>query len=780
MRTHLDQPLLLRGKIVHKDGFAADRYVLIRDGIVEAVSRRRPPRSSDALLVETGGNDWIFPGLIDLHTHADKNVLPIWEHNKGFFNNRFQWRGDEDYRREINGVFNAAKTEVSRNVIPAFAEIQALAGGTTTLQETWDLDSAIGDGENPLLCRGTGDCSDFGLNRRNRILSVVDFFRPNKKATKAKLANKYGTDDKIIDLYASSRLEGKLQATLVHLAEGRSGFGNHVGEVDSYSRIEWETLKEHPCMRDPAEVLKSPFGIIHGCAIDAHNREDIAFLRDRGISVIWSPVSNLLLYGDTLEVEPLLREGINVVLGSDWSPSGSKHVWDEAKFARFLFNAAGANISDVQIFQMVTANASRAVGLSSLGNISPGCFADFFILRSPLETDNAMEVFFGTSDRDVYGVFVGGRPLYGDREFLSRFNLQLQSLPSVEGHSVENKAVHLPDHVDVSIEADVGHLEAALKKQGVKRSNLLASSDTPYCRRMAKLKKYAIDYGWSILRQRRRQRKGSEHESINILVPPDAVRVWRGFQKKVPGFDREAFVDKLKSLFIPSVAPFQSPLGLTAYIPAIIPAGVPLGTPDEIAIVFYESQKAYSDGFSTLAGRAYGDLHSTVFEFSEDAFRSTSAWPVLFSNKIDAGQPYHLFSNMADWQNGHVNVLVATRTAKITSEVFHQRLAETVAQVQRERPSGLEAAIFVATDDYLCYWELWDSRDSGVWEEKRRTVGSATTLISEFTEPHVDVAAKAIVASSDLFGSDAGLGDVEAPVAFNVQFSRRCDIERLT
>src|SRR4029453_7960210 len=100
-------------------------------------------------------------------------------------------------------------------------------------------------------------------------------------------------------------------------------------------------------------VRSSPLTLIHGCGIDTRNPEHLRFLRERDISIVWSPVSNLLLYGDTLDVETLLAEGINVALGSDWSPSGSKHAWDEAKFARFYLDAIGSLVSDQQIFQMV-------------------------------------------------------------------------------------------------------------------------------------------------------------------------------------------------------------------------------------------------------------------------------------------------------------------------------------------------------------------------------------------------------------------------------------------
>lgn len=517
MKHKPKHPLLLRGKIVQADGSAVDRYVLInKDGIIEAVSRRRPPQSDDALVIETGGNDWIFPGLLDLHSHTDKNVMPIWEHDRGFFSNRFVWRADEDYKQQIGGVSYAVKERLSKEVagpaMAAFAELQAICGGTTTLQESWDLDDNMASGENPLLCRGTGDASDLHLPPERRIPSVTDFFKPNKSHDRVREAvNKYKKPaTKPIDEYVRDRDAENLQATLVHLAEGRSGFGAKQEEpgMDSYTRLEWETFMSHESMRDPEKVRSSSLALIHGCGIDVHDPEHVKFLRERNVSIIWSPVSNLLLYGDTLEVEPLVDAGINVALGSDWSPSGSKHVWDEAKNARFLFQAMRSPVSDVQLFQMVTTAAARALGLDNVGRIAPGCLGDFFILRSPLESDNAMEVFFRTDDRHVRAVIVGGLPIYGARRFLEPFDLELQDLPRVEGSAVEGKAVHLPPCVKVEVERDIDQLEKAFKKHGVYRSNLLVSSDTPYQHRMKKLEIYMTRFGWKVRRWRRQRRKG--------------------------------------------------------------------------------------------------------------------------------------------------------------------------------------------------------------------------------------------------------------------------------
>lgn len=50
-------------------------------------------------------------------------------------------------------------------------------------------------------------------------------------------------------------------------------------------------------------------------------------------SIVWSPLSNLLLYGRTSRVEAARAASVKIGLGSDWSPTGSKNLLGELKVA---------------------------------------------------------------------------------------------------------------------------------------------------------------------------------------------------------------------------------------------------------------------------------------------------------------------------------------------------------------------------------------------------------------------------------------------------------------
>ena len=49
----------------------------------------------------------------------------------------------------------------------------------------------------------------------------------------------------------------------------------------------------------------------------------------QGASLVWSPRSNVSLYGDTALVSVYKRMGVNVALGTDWLPTGSMNLLRE-------------------------------------------------------------------------------------------------------------------------------------------------------------------------------------------------------------------------------------------------------------------------------------------------------------------------------------------------------------------------------------------------------------------------------------------------------------------
>jgi len=217
-------------------------------------------------------------------------------------------------------------------------------------------------------------------------------------------------------------------------------------------------------------------------------------------------------------------------------------------------------------------------------------------------------------------------------------------------------------------------------------------------------------------------------------VPPDAVRVWRGY--RIAALEPAAFLADLGSVFIPVTAQLQRLFGLTAYLPTVLPVSKPDSLPDEIALVFYETQKAYNDTKLRVAGRAYSLLHSAVFQLPD---RSQSGFPTKFAGKVEADTPHYLFDDRADWQTGYAHVFVGARKAADTSAQFLKSLAPVMASIQKHRPAGLEGAVVCGSADWVLYWELWADERSSLKGKISDLAGlSAQVLLKPFESVAVE------------------------------------------
>lgn len=183
-----------------------------------------------------------------------------------------------------------------------------------------------------------------------------------------------------------------------------------------------------------ADIVDDNFAMIHGIALDAYDGNTLS--EDRA-SLIWSPRSNIVLYGNTAPVKMLKNQGVLISLSTDWTPSGSMNLGRELVCADELnkkyFDDA---FSDRELWLMVTYNPAIALHVDDkIGSLKPGLFADIVIYdgsgkenyyRAVIEADAKSTVlvlrrsslpfpFVGT-------MYIGSVALYGDAGLL-------QSLP---------------------------------------------------------------------------------------------------------------------------------------------------------------------------------------------------------------------------------------------------------------------------------------------------------------------------------------------------------------
>lgn len=319
-------------------------------------------------MTRTGGT--LFPGLIELHNHMPYDVLPLWTVPR-LFTNRDQWSGRStpQYRQLISGPMGVLGRRVE--VVPAivrYVEMRALLGGTTTCQGI-------------ALASSSGIVSHFRGLVRN-VESTRDRELP---AAATHIADIEATDAE----HFLARISGA-QKLILHLSEG----------TDRPAHEHFEALH----LPDGRWAITENLIGIHCAALTA---QDFQILADHGGSMVWSPLSNLLLYGRTADVAAARRAGVTVALGSDWSPSGSKNLLGELKVARIYAASAGIDLSDLDLVRMATTNPARMLGWAPhIGSLEPGKRADLLVLDG--HRGDPYRQLLDATEADVHLVMING------------------------------------------------------------------------------------------------------------------------------------------------------------------------------------------------------------------------------------------------------------------------------------------------------------------------------------------------------------------------------------
>jgi hypothetical protein len=204
--------------------------------------------------------------------------------------------------------------------------------------------------------------------------------------------------------------------------------------------------------------------------------------------------------------------------------------------------------------------------------------------------------------------------------------------------------------------------------------------------------------GWQLLSEVRPRQNTSIPSQVTVPVPADAVRVFRG--RKNGRVKRSVFIEKLRTVFMPMTVQMQRLFGLTAYLPAILPETKSEGMPDEIALVFYQTQGAYHEAKRCVGGRSYSELHQLLFDMPA----TPSSFPEMFTGEVQLDKAYHLFPKSVDWQIGSARLYAGTRRSKLKEAGFLKRLGQVAAELQKV-PGSLDAVIFCATNEWLVWWE---------------------------------------------------------------------------
>ena len=435
--TDSSRAFLLKGRVVTMNGennVINDGNVMIRDGKITGVwaSNSNPPAGvnfADVPIVNTEGT--IYPGLIDLHNHVHYNHIPLWDFSvhlntdqrspEGGYTNRYQWGNNWDYGPSITWMKTNIQSQYRWDMASEqmkYAEVQAVSGGVTAMQGSPSSGTQAWDS---ILSRNV-ELYNFGQDGISTC-AVCGAADPDY------------TGSHLI----SGSESGTLNAWFVHLSEG----------VDQRSKDEFDALWDKGLILDETIV-------IHGTALDSSQFSKMASVDSE---LVWSPLSNLLLYGDTTDVVAADQAGVEISISPDWGPSGSKNNLHELKVAdMWNTNNLGNYFSNYELVEMVTSNPARATGWGQfVGQVKADLYADLVVIDTFHEDPyrNLIEAI----DADVALTVVQGKAVFGDVDIMQQ--LQGDDWEYVNGTDFQ-KAVDVTSLTEVDGSQTFAEIEAGL------------------------------------------------------------------------------------------------------------------------------------------------------------------------------------------------------------------------------------------------------------------------------------------------------------------------------
>jgi hypothetical protein len=351
---------------------------------------------------------------------------------------RGQWPDHKDYRKLISGPMTVVgeyrDSKGKPALLPAlvrYVESKCLLGGVTTSQ-------------------GIRLASNAGVQRfyRGIVRNVEQTDDPDLPEAMGRIPDVDAKDARAF----LGRLKKEDSCMLLHLSEGVTASS----QTDSIARRHFLALQVAP----DEWALNNKFAGIHSAGLLP---QDFDVLAAHGSAMIWSPFSNLLLYGGTARVNAARAAGVAIGLGSDWSPSGSKNLLGELKIA-WLYNELVLNglFKTRDIIAMATRNASHILKWqAACGSIEAGKRADILVIDG--KAGDPYDALIHARETDLQLVMINGVARYG-------MPAQMKALtPKVQSVRVGGRTRHLyleqetadPDVAQVSLRTAIGTLREA-------------------------------------------------------------------------------------------------------------------------------------------------------------------------------------------------------------------------------------------------------------------------------------------------------------------------------
>ena len=398
--------LLKNAKILKMtDDKIIEGHIVIKDNLIKEVGPNIDINKPYDKIIDCEGN-LLMPGFKNAHTHSAMTFL----RSKADDSSLHDWLFKEIFPRE-NNLYTGCIRELTKVAI-----LEYLTSGITACLDMYFFPEEFKE-----------TCEEMGF--RSTILLMYD-----KEVRPA---------DKALSMYKDFNKDSD---SLV-----KASFGMHAeytGTIDMFD-VTSEMLKTYPspfyvhlsetydevksCLEKrnmtPLEYYDSIHFFNHGGAIFHGvylSDNDLKILKDRDITVVSCPASNMKLASGIANITGILKAGVNVALGTDGSASNNAlDMFREMYLVTGLQKIVTKNpvsIPAFEVLKMATVNGAKAMGLDKAMYLEPNQLADIIMIdlkRPSMQPQiNLINNLVYSGSKDVVKMtMINGKILYMDGKF---------------------------------------------------------------------------------------------------------------------------------------------------------------------------------------------------------------------------------------------------------------------------------------------------------------------------------------------------------------------------
>lgn len=398
-----------------------DKPVVIREGFlcvdgdtISYVGNTRPEGEFDT--EKDMGGAVLMPGLINCHNHCPMVLL----RGVGSDLSLQKWLFDTIF--PIEDRLTPAQIKAGTEL----AILEMLATGTTSFSDMYmepkeTIGAVISAGMKANICRPVQEFDPSGTYENNfRAKESLALFDELHMAANGRIRidfsihAEYTCNANVVRGYSEECLKrgGRMH---LHLSETKKEVDDCVKKYDM-TPPEWF---------NSLGTFDSPVAAAHCVWL---SESDMELLKEKNVSVIHNPTSNMKLGSGFSPTAEMLGLGINVALGTDGAASNNNlNMFEEMHLASIIHNGYTGNpeiMKAPEVLDMATVNGAKLQGREDTGSLEVGKKAD--IIAVSLDAPHMYPAFdavnmmtYSAQGSDVIMTMVDGKVLYEKGEFLT-------------------------------------------------------------------------------------------------------------------------------------------------------------------------------------------------------------------------------------------------------------------------------------------------------------------------------------------------------------------------